>query len=79
MMMPGVTKDTLTVLPTDMSRGTGTSLATARGDRPRGRRTTNRGHRCPLSEPCGSRPVPAQVPYARARILAEEQNASHLL
>ena len=38
MMPPG----TLTGLATDMSRGTGTSRATARGGRSRGRRTTDR-------------------------------------
>src|SRR5262249_11498836 len=41
-MMPGVTTDTLTGLATDMSRVTGTSRATARGGRARGRRTTDR-------------------------------------
>ena len=40
--MPGVTTDTLTGLATDMSRVTGTSRATARGGRSRGRRTTDR-------------------------------------
>jgi hypothetical protein len=42
-MMPGVTKGTLTGLATDMSLGTGMSLATARGGRSGGRRTTDRG------------------------------------
>src|SRR6516164_5633248 len=41
-MTPGVTTDTLMGLAPDMSRVTGTSRATARGGRSRGRRTTDR-------------------------------------
>ena len=41
-MMPAVTTGTLTGLGMDMSHATGTSRATAQGDRLRGRRTTDR-------------------------------------
>src|SRR5580693_3197072 len=74
MLRATMPQGTLTGLATDMSRGTGTSRATARGGRSRGRRTTDRrddndsATACSVRLRCGDFVFryPGSAPCARA-------------